>query len=151
METVMLAIVSMVRRRLRHEFLRIKGRYRNMYLPVYACKRPGVQGEADQDPISGDELPFSSVNAANTPVGRFGFGCGRSTRLTQRVNVEPDLALCGDMQPADAPDNQQIVDSEELHPDYTGLVQPKERWVQRNIPRPGGPFGRRNHSHNGVA
>src|ERR1035437_7521286 len=51
METLMLAIVKNVRRRLRQQFFRTRGRNRNMrVLPVYEFPRPRVPGFGARPP-----------------------------------------------------------------------------------------------------
>src|ERR1039457_1639574 len=60
-ETAMLATVRRVQRRLRDAFLRINGRKRSMYLPVYPGKRLGVQIEAGPT-LSGGRNDFTGTN-----------------------------------------------------------------------------------------
>src|ERR1039457_2440443 len=88
METPMLAIVRMVRRRLRHEFRRINGRERSMYLPVYAWKRCRVQVVADQLPFWEDRLRFRPAKAGNPPAHRL-----PRQFPPRRAGVLPDAAL----------------------------------------------------------
>ena len=56
METPMLTIVRNVRRRLRQQFFRIRGRYRSIG-QVYPLQPRGVQRGADEHRESADECP----------------------------------------------------------------------------------------------